>query len=441
MRNNLAMSAIVVAITIAASLYSIDAQKVLVVGDTLGWIVPPGGPIAYSTWADLQIFSVGDILLFNFKTGEQDVARVTKEAFDACDSANPLSLQTTGPANYTLSSAGEYYFISTFDKHCFLGQKLAINVTGGSSAGPSGSPPAPVTPAPRAPVTYTVGDELGWIVPPGGQIAYETWAYDKTFVVGDTLVFNFNTGEQDVARVTKEAFDTCNSTNPLSLQTTGPVRYTLTSAGEYYFISTLDTHCFLGQKLAINVTGGSSGPSASPAPLAPRASPVPSTPRTPVTYIVGDELGWLVPPGGPIAYETWAYNKVFAVGDILVFNFENGTQDVAKVTKSAYQSCDTNNPISLITTSPASITLTSVGEHFFTSTYSRHCDLGQKLAISVTTYSTAPYPSIAQSPSDAVVSPVGGPNGAPAPFNSASHYAAFGFFASLAIALTSFLVL
>ena len=38
------------------------AQKLHVVGDRLGWIVPPGGPIAYSTWADLQTFTVGDIL-------------------------------------------------------------------------------------------------------------------------------------------------------------------------------------------------------------------------------------------------------------------------------------------------------------------------------------------------------------------------------------------
>lgn len=426
--NNLALSAIAVAmIALASSLHTIDAQRVHVVGDSLGWIVPPGGSIAYSTWADLQTFSVGDVLLFNFVTGEQDVARVTKEAFDACNSTNPISLQTTGPANYTLSSPGEYYFISTLDGHCSLGQKLAVNVIQASS-GPSASP-APV--ASRAPVTYIVGDDLGWIVPPGGKIAYETWAYDKIFAVGDTLVFNFTTGEQDVARVTKEAFDTCNSTNPLSLQTTGPASYTLTSTGEYYFISTLKRHCFFGQKLAISVTLGSSGP--------PSASPVPPASRTPVAYVVGDRLGWLVPPGGPIAYETWADDKTFAVGDILVFNFANGTQDVAEVTKSAYSGCDTTSPLRVISTSPARITLTSAGEHFYTSTYLRHCDLGQKLAINVTNFGNAPHPSIAEPPSNAH-SPAGGPNGAPAPFNSASRHAALGVFASLAVAFASLLV-
>lgn len=32
--------------------------------------------------------------------------------------------------------------------------------------------------------TYTVGDSLGWTIPPGGQIAYSTWAAEKSFDVG-----------------------------------------------------------------------------------------------------------------------------------------------------------------------------------------------------------------------------------------------------------------
>ena len=143
-------------------------------------------------------------------------------------------------------------------------------------------------------------------------ISYVMDMHGVVLIIGNELiksaVFNFTTGQQDVARVTKEAFDACNSTNPISIQTTGPANYTLSSAGEYYFISTQDEHCFFGQKLAISVNQASSGPSASPAPAAS---------RTPVTYIVGDDLGWIVPPGGKIAYETWAYDKIFAVGDTL----------------------------------------------------------------------------------------------------------------------------
>lgn len=40
-------------------------------------------------------------------------------------------------------------------------------------------------------------------------------------------------------------------------------------------------------------------------------------PSAAATYVVGDSLGWLVPPGGPIAYETWAAMHSFEVGDII----------------------------------------------------------------------------------------------------------------------------
>lgn len=107
------------------------------------------------------------------------MARVTKEAFNSCNSTNPISLETTSPAKFTLDNIGEYYFIGTKEYHCKYGQKLAINVTA-----PHPSP----TPAPRSgPVSYTVGEAWGWFVPPGGPLFYEAWAYGKTFEVGDTL--------------------------------------------------------------------------------------------------------------------------------------------------------------------------------------------------------------------------------------------------------------
>ena len=35
--------------------------------------------------------------------------------------------------------------------------------------------------------TYTVGDDLGWTIPPAGSIAYSTWARTKSFDVGDVI--------------------------------------------------------------------------------------------------------------------------------------------------------------------------------------------------------------------------------------------------------------
>ncbi|KAM7508204.1 hypothetical protein LguiA_018657 [Lonicera macranthoides] len=269
---------------------------------------------------------------------------------------------------------------------------------------------------------HVVGDNMGWIVPPLGSIAYRTWAATNTFIIGDILVFNFTSGQQDVARVTKEAFDTCNSTNPIAIETTSPANFTLSSLGEYYFISTLDRHCPLGQKLAINVT----------------TPPPPPPARPPVTYNVGDQMGWIVPPGGSIAYSAWAYNKTFIVGDTLVFNFINGTQDVAIVSKLSYETCDTNTTTTVLTTSPARFTLTTTGGHYFTSTYPRRCSLGQRLAINV----TAPLPSSSGSAmppssySSSYGPSAGGPS--PPPLSSATPRtvtAIFATFMSIGIAL------
>ncbi|XP_041004836.1 early nodulin-like protein 1 isoform X1 [Juglans microcarpa x Juglans regia] len=259
-----------------------------VVGDSTGWVVPPSDdPLFYAGWAAKQTFFIGDILLFNFSTGSQDVARVSKEAFFPCNSTNPIFLEKTGPAKITLNSTGEFYFIGTFDNNCFRGQKLAINVT--TSPGPTPSP----TPRTK-PENFTVGDRLGWVVPPLGEIAYITWAYDKTFIVGDHLVFNFYNETDDVAVVSKEAYDSCNTSTPMELYNSSPAVIKLTRTGEHYFTSTYDYRCDLGQKLAINVTGSSTG--ATP-PSSPGSSPSPGTAKPPSSQAPGPSTGSPVAPG------------------------------------------------------------------------------------------------------------------------------------------------
>ncbi|KAF8393203.1 hypothetical protein HHK36_021444 [Tetracentron sinense] len=277
---------IVLAIVVAAVIQCTAAQITHQVGDSMGWVIPPGGSIAYSTWASNNQFKIGDTLVFNFSNGAHDVAKVSKAAYDACNGTSTISLLLTSPANFTLDTEGEHYFICTFGQHCSLGQKLAINVTATSAptASPPASPPAS-TPSPvsaptpsssRTPVIYTVGDSMGWIIPPGGPIAYSTWAFNKTFIVGDNLVFNFTTGSHDVAEVTKAVFDSCNSTSSITLFSTGPANITLTSEGEHYYICTYGQHCTLGQKLAINVTASTTAtPPSSP------ATPPSSSPATP----------------------------------------------------------------------------------------------------------------------------------------------------------------
>lgn len=155
--------------------------------------------------------------VFNFASGQHDVAKVTKSGFDGCNGGSALQTVTTTPADMTLNETGEQYFICTFGTHCSLGQKLSVNVGRASASSPVPAPqptvspppkssptptpapaPAPTTttpppapvPAPspsNGPVTHTVGDSLGWTVPTNGVSAYQSWASNQSFNVGDIL--------------------------------------------------------------------------------------------------------------------------------------------------------------------------------------------------------------------------------------------------------------
>ncbi|KAL3747726.1 hypothetical protein ACJRO7_016520 [Eucalyptus globulus] len=101
---------------------------------------------------------------------------------------------------------------------------------------------------------YVVGDSRGWTASPNITVGYyDEWATNKTFTGGDSLKFVWN-GTHNVAFVTKEEYDNC--TKEISA-TLGGLAYIYTlpayANGPHYFISTIDSDCENGQKLAINV--------------------------------------------------------------------------------------------------------------------------------------------------------------------------------------------
>ncbi|KAK2397541.1 blue copper protein [Trifolium repens] len=116
--------------------------------------------------------------------------------------------------------------------------------------------------------TYIVGDTIGWTIPPNNDSQfYVNWASDKTFTIGDTLVFNYETGKHRVENVTKSGFDRCNiGTIPLLLFTNSTERVILDQTGQQYFICTIAGHCSAGQKLSINVVNASTSPVSAPQP-------------------------------------------------------------------------------------------------------------------------------------------------------------------------------
>nr|XP_043629639.1 mavicyanin-like [Erigeron canadensis] len=111
-----------------------------VVGDSLGWTIPPGGDATYTKWASRRNFTVGDTLIFKFPTGLHNVAEVPRAAYGPCNYINTLSIHPTGPATITLTRPGKHYYICAVLGHCQVGQKLTINVSPSKRSTPKSRP-------------------------------------------------------------------------------------------------------------------------------------------------------------------------------------------------------------------------------------------------------------------------------------------------------------
>lgn len=97
---------------------------------------------------------------------------------------------------------------------------------------------------------------------------------------------------------------------------------------------------------------------------------------------------------------------------LAVFNFLNGSHNVAKVTKANFDSCNDGNAILLLTNSPANVTLNETGSHYFICGFSGHCGAGQKLAVNVSAAGSSPAPQPSAAPPQGS-SPAPQPSAAP----------------------------
>ncbi|KAL8149739.1 hypothetical protein AgCh_006672 [Apium graveolens] len=221
------------------------------------WTSLPGISVPYRIWSSVQTFAVNDKIVFVFPQGLHTAAEVTKEGYDKCNLSEIISIEATSPATFTIESVGKHYYICTVAGHCQQGQKVAITV-------PDSSPALLATSAPRsssgrdvsgeAVTTHIVGDGFGWAPSSGGASDYKAWASNRTFLVGDTLVFKFVNKLNDVAMVPKSTLENCDtSKSAIAVYKKSPARVILNSPGNYYFTTTNPHMCDFGQQLAINV--------------------------------------------------------------------------------------------------------------------------------------------------------------------------------------------
>lgn len=125
-------------------------------------------------------------------------------------------------------------------------------------------------------ITHVVGGTGEWTLPGSSNTVNSSylsdWVSTQTFVLGDSLLFEYAQGSHDVVEVTNANYTACNITNPIQTWTTGNTTVPLNSAGTRYFICGYPGHCAAGQKVAITTVT-----SASPSPPSSTTPPPPST--------------------------------------------------------------------------------------------------------------------------------------------------------------------
>ncbi|KAE9458873.1 hypothetical protein C3L33_09205, partial [Rhododendron williamsianum] len=125
---------------------------------------------------------------------------------------------------------------------------------------------------------YTVGDSSGWTM----GVDYTTWTTGKTFVVGDSLVFNYGSGHT-VDEVSESDYNSCTVGKPISTDNSGSTNVSLSTAGTHYYICGVIGHCGSGMKLAVTATAGGgpvAEPSGSPPPTGTTTTATPPPPTT-----------------------------------------------------------------------------------------------------------------------------------------------------------------
>ncbi|KAL6221413.1 PREDICTED: early nodulin-like protein 1 [Fragaria vesca subsp. vesca] len=119
----------------------------------------------------------------------------------------------------------------------------------------------------------------GWTVQNSDHLT--KWTHRHHFTAGDVLKWNTSTSKSfdpPVLQVTKEAFESCDISNPLKANVT---EVTLNPAGMFYFISGVKENCDKGLKITVKVHAHRNKDHGAPAPapaLAPEMNNLASAP-------------------------------------------------------------------------------------------------------------------------------------------------------------------
>ncbi|MBA0761678.1 hypothetical protein Gotri_024292 [Gossypium trilobum] len=96
------------------------------------------------------------------------------------------------------------------------------------------------------------------------------------------------------------------------------------------------------------------------------------------TYVVGDTSGWDISTD----IDSWATNKTFNVGDVLLFQYSS-SHSVSEVNKESFETCNTTNSLTTFSNGNTTVTLSNAGKRYFVCGNKLHCLGGMKLQVNV----------------------------------------------------------
>uniref|UniRef100_A0ACD5TZH2 Uncharacterized protein n=1 Tax=Avena sativa TaxID=4498 RepID=A0ACD5TZH2_AVESA len=100
-----------------------------IVGAGKGWRIAPNRTY-YEEWARTRNISIGDKLMFLYRSGVYNIVEVPrKDLFRMCSMRNITNRYQNGPTIIELTQPGPRFYFCGVGKHCEEGQKLAINVS------------------------------------------------------------------------------------------------------------------------------------------------------------------------------------------------------------------------------------------------------------------------------------------------------------------------
>ncbi|KAL5558908.1 hypothetical protein UlMin_035119 [Ulmus minor] len=96
---------------------------------------------------------------------------------------------------------------------------------------------------------YTVGDKSGWT----RGANHNAWASAKSFLVGDSLVFNYVKGQHTMDEVSASGYKTCTTSKVITSDNFGATPMVLKTAEKHYFICGVICHYVDGMKLSVTL--------------------------------------------------------------------------------------------------------------------------------------------------------------------------------------------